>query len=66
MPIYEYKCKNCGNCFEQIVFKSDDESKLTCSKCGKKDIEKIISSFSCLSSGGDTGISGCSSGSGFS
>jgi len=20
MPLYEYKCKNCGNTFEQLVF----------------------------------------------
>lgn len=66
MPIYEYSCDNCGNCFEQLVFSSEDEKNITCGKCGGKKIKKIISSFSCLSQGNESGISGCSPGSGFS
>lgn len=66
MPIYEYKCSNCGNCFELLVFNSEDEKNITCKKCGSKKIKKVISSFSCISQGGTSGISGCSSSNGFS
>ena len=66
MPIYEYSCNNCGNCFEQLVFNSEDEKNITCGNCGSKKIKKVISSFSCKSQGGKSGISGCSSSSGFS
>ncbi|MBN2515821.1 MAG: zinc ribbon domain-containing protein [Deltaproteobacteria bacterium] len=43
MPIYEYKCKNCGHEFETIVFSSNDDSKVECPQCGKKKAEKMIS-----------------------
>jgi putative FmdB family regulatory protein len=66
MPIYEYKCNNCGNCFEQLVFNSKEEKDITCSKCGGKKIIKVISSFSCLSQGGESALSGCSGKNGFS
>lgn len=62
MPIYEYKCNNCGNSFERIVFASDNESSFECDKCGEKDIERIVSAFSCVNSGSG----GCSSSVGFS
>jgi len=66
MPIYEYNCNNCGNCFEKLVFNSEDEKNIACIKCGGKEIKKVISSFSCLSQGGESGVSGCSSNNGFS
>lgn len=66
MPIYEYKCNSCGNCFEQIVFPSDDENSFLCSKCGESDIKRTLSSFSCVSTEGTQVSSSCAPGSGFS
>lgn len=69
MPIYEYKCNQCGNRFEQLVFPSDDESEFECPSCGKKDICRLVSAFSCGSSGsGGLGSlsGGCSPSGGFS
>ena len=66
MPIYEYKCSNCGNCFEQIVFPSDDENSFTCTRCGKNDLKRVVSTFSCLGSDGNSDSAGCSPGKGFS
>jgi putative FmdB family regulatory protein len=66
MPIYEYKCNICGNCFEQLVFNSKDEKNITCSKCGGNKIKKVISSFSCMNQKVDSGLSGCSAKNGFS
>ncbi len=66
MPIYEYKCNNCGNCFEQLVFNSEDEKDINCKKCGGQEIKKVISSFACISQGGEPSLSGCSSNNGFS
>ncbi|MFC1866839.1 zinc ribbon domain-containing protein [Thermodesulfobacteriota bacterium] len=65
MPIYEYKCNKCGKIFEQIVFPSDDEDKFECPSCGEKDICRLVSSFSCGSSG-DEGSVGCAPSGGFS
>ena len=70
MPIYEYKCDNCNNCFEQLIFQSDDEKCFKCPSCGGGDINRLISSFSCASSKSNemTGapVSGCSPSKGFS
>lgn len=69
MPIYEYKCKKCGNSFEQLVFPSDGDEKYPCPSCGDKDTDRLMSAFSCGSgsSGGGLGSSlssSCSSPSG--
>ena len=56
MPIYEYKCKKCGEITEILVRRESDEKSVSCKKCGSKKLEKI---FSLFSSGG--GCSSCSS-----
>jgi putative FmdB family regulatory protein len=71
MPIYEYKCNNCGNCFEQIVFPSDDLDRFKCLSCGDRDISRLVSSFSRVSSGSGLDLkgsfsSGCSPSGSFS
>ncbi|MBF0113195.1 MAG: zinc ribbon domain-containing protein, partial [Desulfamplus sp.] len=37
MPIYEYKCKTCGNNFEKLVIGSDIPS---CPACHSNDLNK--------------------------
>ncbi|MBN1272691.1 MAG: zinc ribbon domain-containing protein [Candidatus Aminicenantes bacterium] len=54
MPIYEYKCKECGKTSE-IFFRSRQEHvKPACSFCGSKNLEKIISSPASVRMGGFT------------
>jgi putative FmdB family regulatory protein len=56
MPIYEYKCKKCGNDFEWFCFRSTDEAELACPSCGGKKADKMMSSFACTpSDAGDAG-----------
>lgn len=45
MPIYEYKCKNCGATIEKIQ-KFSDEPLVTCKECSEDSLEKQISSTS--------------------
>ena len=42
MPLYEYKCNNCGHRFEKIV-KFSDEPLTVCPQCGKETIEQLLS-----------------------
>lgn len=42
MPIYEYKCRECGYTFEVIQGFYDD-SYITCSKCNKDTLRKVFS-----------------------
>ncbi len=51
MPIYEYNCKKCDNIFEHLQFRSDDNH-APCPSCGANDTEKLLSTFSSLSSSG--------------
>jgi putative FmdB family regulatory protein len=39
MPIYEYKCTQCENEFEKLVFGKEE---IVCPKCGKS-VEKLMS-----------------------
>jgi len=57
MPIYEFKCKKCGNIFEQLVFSSDRKDKVICPSCGKEDACRLLSSFSSGSSSSAKGVS---------
>jgi putative FmdB family regulatory protein len=41
MPIYEYRCKQCGNEFEAI--QNVDDREPPCPKCDSKDIVKNLS-----------------------
>ena len=50
MPIYEYKCSNCGHQFEKIQRFSDQPLK-KCPNCDKKTLNKLISSPSFRLSG---------------
>ncbi len=43
MPIYEYKCSNCGYQFEKIQ-KFSDEPLRKCQNCDKNALNKLISS----------------------
>jgi putative FmdB family regulatory protein len=55
MPIYSYRCKKCGSEFELLVGVTADSKEKKCSKCGSKDIEKTLSSFSFKMGSSSTG-----------
>ncbi|HEC34046.1 MAG TPA: zinc ribbon domain-containing protein [Chloroflexi bacterium] len=63
MPIYEYRCRRCGEEFEKLVRSLSAQEVVTCPRCGSEEVEKAISLFglgnSARSSAGDS----CSSGS---
>ena len=42
MPIYEYKCRACGEQFEALVRASDTPE---CPSCHARDLERLISMF---------------------
>ncbi|MBW1980322.1 MAG: zinc ribbon domain-containing protein [Deltaproteobacteria bacterium] len=67
MPIYEYRCCSCNECFETLVFKTDEPAP-SCPHCGAEQVERLLSAFACTTSStgsGTAAASGCSS-SGFS
>ena len=42
MPVFEYKCEDCGSRFEELVRCQQDEIK-SCSQCGSRQLTKLIS-----------------------
>ena len=42
MPIYEYKCQNCGHYFE-ILQRISEEPLSTCPECKKNALKKLVS-----------------------
>jgi putative FmdB family regulatory protein len=61
MPIYEYRCKDCGEKFEVYTFSHADTT-IECQACGSENTERLMSGFA--SSGSSTGSS-CRPGSPF-
>ncbi|MBK5099666.1 MAG: zinc ribbon domain-containing protein [Desulfobacteraceae bacterium] len=60
MPIYEYKCLQCNEEFEALVFGSND--KVSCPHCKAERLERLMSACGFKSSGSFTpssGPSGC-------
>lgn len=56
MPIYEYQCETCSNCFEKLVFNSD-EGDVVCPSCGSQKTKKLLSASSSMT--GSDGGGGC-------
>lgn len=67
MPIYEYKCKKCGNKFELRLGFNHDKKSIKCPGCNSQDPERIFSPFmtGASSRGPSSAGSSCSPG-GFS
>ena len=58
MPIYTYVCKDCDEKFDLLIGVTSEKAELKCEKCGSKNIEKILSSFSVGNSGSKSSSSG--------
>jgi putative FmdB family regulatory protein len=62
MPIYEYRCKQCGSKFDKLVKLSTKTSEVECPKCGARRAEKAVSLFgasSNTSSGSKSSSTSC-------
>ncbi len=66
MPIFEFRCDECGKSFEKIVLKANStENDICCPNCGSKKCTKLISAIGAVgsSSSRDTqSASSCSTG----
>jgi putative FmdB family regulatory protein len=43
MPIYEFRCLACNQCFEILIMKKDETIETQCPKCGSEDFERVLS-----------------------
>jgi putative FmdB family regulatory protein len=52
MPIFEFKCNQCNECFEILIMKSDDPVEMRCPHCRSEEFERIMSCTSYSMAGG--------------
>lgn len=44
MPMFEFRCKDCGHEFEELVA-SASSYRIACPNCGSQTVEKKVSAF---------------------
>lgn len=66
MPLYEYRCPQCGHRFEILQRMGEGAEGLTCPRCGAGKVEKQFSTFASSTGGGQAATGGgCGPGGGF-
>jgi putative FmdB family regulatory protein len=58
MPIYEFKCGDCGAVTE-VLLRGGDADPPRCQECGSPQVRKLISTFNSMSRGPVSGGSTC-------
>ena len=43
MPVYDLECSNCGHCFEEYYYTTEEPSK-TCPECNQETAQRVICS----------------------
>ncbi|MBW1681179.1 MAG: zinc ribbon domain-containing protein [Deltaproteobacteria bacterium] len=46
MPIYEFKCLECGEIIEKLFLNPEDPVELKCPKCSSESFERVLSTTS--------------------
>ena len=50
MPIYEFRCLKCNDCFEFLLRNQKEQVELRCPKCKSEEFERVMS-VSCHATG---------------
>jgi len=45
MPIYEYRCEDCGTKFEKLIRRQSETDALECPSCGQQHLKQELSTF---------------------
>jgi len=43
MPIFEFRCLECGNLFEKLFLNSDEKADIACPVCQARHFERVVS-----------------------
>ena len=54
MPIYEFFCDDCNTVFNFFSSRPDTEKRPDCPKCGKQQLQKMLSAFATIGKAKDT------------
>ncbi len=50
MPIYEYRCRDCGAEFEELLLSTTREVAVRCRACESRRVTRVLSAFAVSSS----------------
>lgn len=64
MPLYEYRCPECGHRFEILQRMGEGAEGLACPHCGAGQVEKQFSTFAATTGGGAQAAGGGNAGCG--
>ena len=62
MPVYEYRCNDCGEAFELFLRSVAESAAPSCPKCGSSDVRKAVSLFGVAGASERNRIDGASCG----
>ncbi|HID92992.1 MAG TPA: zinc ribbon domain-containing protein [bacterium (Candidatus Stahlbacteria)] len=62
MPIYSYKCEDCGAQFDLLIGVGRGNEELQCHKCGSKKLKRLLSSFGVRIEGSSSDSLSCPTG----
>jgi len=62
MPLFEYKCMECGTKYEVLQKSSKSQEDIICPTCNSLRNKKLLSTFSASVSGSRSSESSCASG----
>ncbi|MBW2615312.1 MAG: zinc ribbon domain-containing protein [Deltaproteobacteria bacterium] len=43
MPIFEFRCMDCGDVFEKLFMSSDEKWEMVCPQCKSQSLERVVS-----------------------
>jgi len=43
MPIFEFRCMDCGEVFEKLFINSDEKMEMVCPHCKSQSLERVVS-----------------------
>ena len=66
MPMYEYRCQDCGAKYEQLRRMSDADKDLECPVCGSRNVRREISACAIGGATSSNSGGGCAPRGGFS
>jgi putative FmdB family regulatory protein len=55
MPIFEFRCLECGNLFEKLFISSDEKVEIACPQCKATSLERVVSRTSHVMGAGPGG-----------
>lgn len=58
MPIYEYRCDECGKVSEFLIGVTQEKSDIKCAACGSTKMQKVLSRSN-IAASNDTECGGC-------